>query len=156
MTLPADCFMHATVANHLCIFLQTLDNKDPLIKRLAPHETEIFHIKPANPTRPQYIGSDLHFSCGFEVNFFEWDDSSVKLSLKNDYEKSGSVFLYLPESDNQIAATVNGQSSQVEIVAKPAIHNDKSNECNVGRIVKVKVHIAGSQTDSDGKIEISW
>lgn len=137
-------------------------DKDPLIKRLAPHETEIFHIKPANPTRPQYIGSDLHFSCGFEVHSFEWGSSFVKISLKNDYEKSGSVFIYIPESASagksldDMYATVNGEASRAEVVARPAINNDKSKDNHPGRVVKIRVYTNGGQEETDGKIEISW
>eukprot|EP00956_Cyclotella_meneghiniana_P044577 scaffold324189_cov86-Cyclotella_meneghiniana.AAC.1 len=137
---------------------QTLVDKEPLIKRLLPHETEIFHIKPANPTRPQYIGSDLHFSCGFEVKSFEWGSSYVNILLKNDYEKFGSVFLYVPgdKSLDNITASVNGESNEVHVVARPAISNGKSDGGFVGRIIKVGVSIAGTGTDSDGRIEISW
>ena len=137
------------------VLFQTLVDKDPLIKRLLPHETEIFHIKPANPTRPQYIGSDLHFSCGFEVKSFEWGSSLVNLSLKNNYEKSGFVFLFIP-GDKNINASVNGESSEVQVVARPAISNGKSDGGLAGRIVKIGVTIAGTGTDSDGRIEISW
>jgi hypothetical protein len=89
--------------------VKTLVDNSPLIKKLTPHETEIFHIKPADPTRPQYIGSNLHFSCGFEVATFDWGDHHVKVCLKNDYKKKGAVYVhvYLPESkglDNALEA----------------------------------------------------
>ena len=141
---------------------QTLVDKEPLIKRLSPHETEIFHIKPANPGRPQYIGSDLHFSCGFEVQSFEWGSSYINLSLKNDYDKSGNIFLYLPEPENNskslddIAASVNGEVSRVEVIARPAISNGKTKKCKLGRVVKIQVSITGSQAAADGQVKISW
>jgi len=142
--------------------LKTLLDKDPLIKRLAPHETEIFHFKPANPTRPQYIGSDLHFSCGFEVQSFEWGSSFINISLKNEYEKSGSIFLFIPETDgnrnalDSIDATVNGEAIGVEVVARPIINDGKTKNSRAGRVIKVRVNIAGLKEQSDGKIEISW
>ena len=140
------------------LLFQTLLDNDPLIKRLAPHETEIFHIKPANPSRPQYIGSDLHFSCGFEVLSFQCGPKYVNLSLKNNYKKSGSVFIFIPQSgsDDSIAAQVNGKSGVVEIVARPAINNGKSESSYTGTVIKVKVQITGARTEPDGEIKISW
>jgi hypothetical protein len=66
---------------------QTLEGNNPLIKKIKPHATEIFHIMPAEPSRAQYIGSDLHFSCGFKANSFDWSNRHVKICLKNDYKK---------------------------------------------------------------------
>ena len=41
-----------------------------LSKKLKAHETEIFHLRAVTPDVPQYIGSDIHFSCGQEVQTF--------------------------------------------------------------------------------------
>lgn len=93
---------------------------------------------------------------------FAWGNGYVNLALKNEYEKSGSVFLYIPESDNKgkslddITASVNGEASKVEVVAKPTINNSQLNQSQSGRVVKINVHIAGTQTESDGKIELLW
>ena len=133
---------------------QTLVDNSPLIKRLKPHETEIFHIKPAEPTRPQYIGSDLHFSCGFEVDTFDWSDNSVTVRLKNDYKKKGSIYVYIPECKGLDKAVVklNGeQTAHFDTVARPSIDE----RCG-GRVLQVCVEIEGSGNSNDGLISISW
>lgn len=134
--------------------LKTLVDNNPLIKKLKPHETEIFHIKPAEPTRPQYIGSDLHFSCGFEVDLFDWSDRHVTVCLKNDYKKKGSIFVYLPERKtlDKAAITVNGKAAgHVEIVARPSIGE------HCGRVLRVYIEIEGSGVNhDDGLVSIRW
>ncbi|KAL3798082.1 hypothetical protein ACHAW5_010295 [Stephanodiscus triporus] len=129
---------------------RTLEDNDPLIKKLKPHATEIFHIKPAEPSRAQYIGSDLHFSCGFEVDSFDWSDRHVKICLKNDYKKRGSIFLYVPECDglNSAAVTVSGKPGRVEIVARPIMGEN----CG-GRVLRVNV---GTGENADGVVSILW
>jgi len=132
---------------------QTLVDNNPLIKKLKPHETEIFHIKPAEPTRPQYIGSNLHFSCGFEVKSFDWSAHRVTVCLKNDYKKKGSIFVYIPESEglNEAAATANGKTGHVEIVARPSIGENYE-----GRVLRVYIEIEGSGDPDDGLASIHW
>jgi len=125
---------------------QSLVDNSPLIKKLKPHETEILHIKPADPTRPQYIGSNLHFSCGFEVESFDWSANHFSVCLKNDYEKKGSIFVYIPEPD----FTATGKAGHVEIVARPSIGDN----CN-GIVLRVDVEIQGSG-DEDGLVVIHW
>ncbi len=119
---------------------------------LRPHETEIFHIKPADPQRPQYIGSDLHFSCGFEVDTFDWSSHHVKVSLKNDFHKEGSVFLYIPESEklNNAIVKVNGNPGVFEISARPSMGEIG------GRVIRVYVEIEGSNDIVDGIVSIRW
>jgi len=129
---------------------RTLEENDPLIKKLKPHATEIFHIKPAEPTRPQYIGSDLHFSCGYEVNSFDWSDRSVKISLKNDYKKDGSVVVYVPESDglNRAAVTVNGKPGKFDVVAKTPMGKNRG-----GSVLRVYV---STGIIDEGVVSIHW
>lgn len=138
------------LSEYIWIPHKTLEENDPLIKKLKPHATEIFHIKPAEPTRPQYIGSDLHFSCGYEVNSFDWGDCSVKISLKNDYIKEGSVVVYVPESDglNRAAVTVNGKPGKFDVVAKTLMGEN----CG-GSVLRVYV---STGTIDDGLVSINW
>jgi len=133
--------------------IKTLVDNKPLIKKLKSHESEILHIKPANPTRPQYIGSDLHFSCGFEVKSFDWGDNHVSVHLKNDYKKKGSIFVYLSESKglDKAAVTVNSKHVYFEVVARPSIGKN----CD-GRVLRVKTEIEGTGVESDGLVSIRW
>merc|ERR1712194_184601 len=131
---------------------QTLVEDQPLIKKLRPHATEIFHIKPATPARPQYIGSNLHFSCGFEVERFEWSERHVSVRLKNTHKKTGFVVLYLPERHELDAAVVavNDEPGSFEIVARPSIGGIQ------GRVIRVHTEIEGSGIKSDGLVSIRW
>lgn len=126
----------------------------PMMTTLRPHATEILHIKPVDYMRPQYIGSDLHFSCGFEVKTFEWTDESVRVTLKNDYKKRGSVYLFLPERVGLDRASVYvcGRSSRFETVARPSI----GHAANQGRVIRIRVEIVANGEEDDGKVSIKW
>lgn len=130
---------------------QTLVDNSPLVKKLESHQTEIFHIKPADPTSCQYIGSDLHFSCGFEVASFDAKENSVLVHLKNKYAKTGSIYLYLPSGKKFDNASVelNGVPGQMDIIARPTI------EGHEGLVVRVPVAIKGTGEQDDGVISIS-
>lgn len=139
-------------SEYVWISHQILASNNPLIKKLKPHESEILHIKPADPSRPQYIGSDLHFSCGFEVLSFRWSDRQVIIQLKNEYKRKGSIFIYLPGEKvlENSTATVNGKSVAKEIVARPSIGSSP------GSVLRVDVQIEGSRGESDGLVSITW
>jgi len=40
--------------------------------RIPPHSARLFAVRPVKADRPQYLGSDVHFSCGMEVESFKW------------------------------------------------------------------------------------
>jgi len=130
---------------------ETLVDNSPLVKKLESHQTEIFHIKPADPTSCQYIGSDLHFSCGFEVASFEAGAKRVLIELKNNYAKKGSVYLYLPDGKKFYNATVevNGTASSMEVIARPTLGG------NDGVVVRIPVVITGTGEGKDGVVSIS-
>mmetsp|Transcript_6450 Transcript_6450/g.10487 ORF Transcript_6450/g.10487 Transcript_6450/m.10487 type:complete len:1168 (+) Transcript_6450:171-3674(+) len=130
---------------------ETLVDNSPLVKKLESHQTEIFHIKPADPTSCQYIGSDLHFSCGFEVASFEAGAKRVLIELKNNYAKKGSVYLYLPDGKKFDNATVevNGTASSMEVIARPTLGG------NDGVVVRIPVVITGTGEGKDGVVSIS-
>ena len=132
----------------------TLLDGSPLMTTLRPHATEILHVKPVDPSRPQYVGSDLHFSCGFEVKTFEWSDKSVRVILKNDYKKCGSVYLFLPERVGIDRASVHvcGRPSRFETVARPSIGPD----AHQGRVIRVGVEIVANGEEDDGEVSIKW
>uniref|UniRef100_A0A7S0CG02 Uncharacterized protein n=1 Tax=Proboscia inermis TaxID=420281 RepID=A0A7S0CG02_9STRA len=107
-----------------------------LSKNLSPHETELFHIKPVSINCPQYVGSSLHFTCGMEVESFEWtmgdcnDDvlghvgCSVLIQLKTNYSRSGDIYVYLPrytrrhlQKNNSLGITVNGKHGEASFIA---------------------------------------
>lgn len=39
---------------------------------VPPHSARLYALRIFTPDRPQYIGSDLHFSCGMEVSSLRW------------------------------------------------------------------------------------
>ncbi|KAK1743772.1 alpha-galactosidase [Skeletonema marinoi] len=107
---------------------ETLVDNSPLVKKLD------------DPTSCQYIGSDLHFSCGFEVSSFVAGEKRVLIELKNNYAKKGSVYLYLPVGKKFDNATVevNGAEGSMEIIARPTLGG------NEGVVVRVPVVIKGT------------
>ena len=61
---------------------QKLSSEQPQSKRLDSHETEIFHIKRVSPEYPQYVGSDLHFSCCKEIFRFDATKNTVNMDSR--------------------------------------------------------------------------
>jgi hypothetical protein len=61
-------------------------------------------------------------------------------------DKTGSVILYIPEPGSacktldNISALTNGEASQVEVVSRPAIHNNKTENFHADVVVKTRVH----------------
>lgn len=127
-----------------------IDANWTLSKMLDPHETEVFHVKPVKD-EPQYIGSDIHFTAGFEVRHFKTNGhNEVEVAFKSEWRRSGYAFLFLPStSQGPIRATVNGRSGNFDVIAKPSLRYGKS-----GRVVRVWVTIRGDGKDEDGIIAL--
>lgn len=100
---------------------------------------------------------------------FEWSERSVKIQLKNDYEKKGSIFVFLPagrevEEKNveNLSISVNGKvTPDWHVIAKPKIGvhsagSQKPTHYYHGNIVKVQVSIAGSSGDGDGIVLVNF
>ena len=113
----------------------------------------------------------MHFSCGFEVQSFEWSDHHVLICLKNEYAKTGSIFVYLPEANgfeggelavggrlDNVTVTVNGKPCCPEILARPSIclHRNEIITYYCGRVLRVRVTIEASGLSGDGIISFSW
>jgi Melibiase len=115
-----------------------------ITKLLGPHETEVFHIKPVTPDLPQYIGSDLHFSCGVEVVSFgpsTKNKNQAQLMLKTTVERAGNCFLYIPVVDTRhVRVTVAGQPTRRwTVVGNVPLQSHPSRAC--GRILRIPVDI---------------
>lgn len=134
-----------------------------LRRLLGPHETEIFHIRPVTPGIPQYVGSDLHFSCGHEVLSFLVHPSptnKVEVQLKTDLNRVGHIFLYIPAIDTRhIQVTVGGNSpgrwTAVGNVPSPGGATVGSYQC-IGRIVRIMVVVHGDGSEKDGLVEVEY
>lgn len=93
-------------------------------RKLNAHETEIFHVKAVTPETPQYIGSDLHFSCGKEVRSFRvLSNNIVLISLDTTYHRMGHIFVYIPQvRTDGVKATVGGVPGRCDAVGNtPAL-----------------------------------
>ena len=107
---------------------QSNTSSQKLSKRLGPHESEIFHIKQVNNSKAQYIGSDLHYTCGYEVESFEQmleqgDGSSnyVAITIKQgSAARSGKIFMYIPvaSSSTKFSARIAEVPLEVKVVAR--------------------------------------
>jgi len=118
-------------------------------KRLDPHETEIFHVKPVRD-EPQYIGSDIHFTCGHEVRFFRASDCWLELGLNNYCRRSGYIFVFLPKCGDGIKATVNGKCGHFELVSTISPDGDGP----PGKVLRLWVTVRGDGSDNDGLISM--
>ena len=115
-------------------------------KRLGPRETEIFHVKPVHPTLPQYIGSDLHFTCGYEVKKLVLTATSITVELKNNSKRLGYVYLYIPTFGAMINVMMNGIMVRAEVVARtPQVH--KGNVSYGGQVIRVYTVMSGNSND---------
>ena len=120
-------------------------------KKLGPHESEIFHVKPVSLNKGQYIGSELHFTCGYEVVEFNSTSTTIDLQLRYDSKRSGFIYLYIPCYTNAMTVTTSGMAARGEVVFRtPKIgHN---NTFYGGQVVRVWVVINGNGTEDDGRV----
>ena len=128
-----------------------------VVRKLGSHETEILHIKPVTPEKPQYIGSDLHFTCGREINQYLLSENRVSISLETVLRRRGSITLFLPcQSTERFKVTVNGERSRFTILANtPTISSNGSPQL-AGRVIRVPVVVYGDGRDGDGVIKIEY
>ena len=86
------------------------------------------------------------------MNAFDWNDNHVTVSLKNEYKKKGSVFVYLPEREalNKVRVTANGKPGKFDVVARPTIGGYS------GRVLRAYIEIDGSGAKGDGLISLKW
>mmetsp|Transcript_6028 Transcript_6028/g.8869 ORF Transcript_6028/g.8869 Transcript_6028/m.8869 type:complete len:1137 (+) Transcript_6028:217-3627(+) len=124
-----------------------------LTKNLGPHASEIFHVKAVSPDRPQYIGSELHFTCGYEVLKFEATSTSIDIQLMNSSKRSGFVYLYVPSYTDAMDVKMSGMIVQGEIVSRCPKVAYKSSFYG-GQVVRVWVVIHGNGSPNDGRISI--
>ncbi len=134
------------------------DNAYPISQRLLAHETEIFHIRKVTPSKPQYVGSDLHFSCGYEVLSFSTSPSKVTVQLKNELKRMGHVYLFIPVVDtSHVEVKVAGKSSRWSVISNVPDHRDEGiiSHC-CGRIIRVSVAIKADGSENDGEIVVKY
>ena len=135
-----------------------------LRRKLGPHETEIFHIRPVTPDVPQYVGSDLHFSCGYEVLSFVFHPNpqrKVDIQLKTNLNRVGHIFLFVPTVDtSHVQVTVAGKTP----VRWSAVGNVPSTipgapigttQC-IGRILRIMVVVHGDGSEKDGLVTVEY
>jgi hypothetical protein len=126
-------------------------------KKLAAHETEIFHSKPVTPHTPQYIGSDLHFSCGQEVRLFRISKNTIHISLKTAYNRVGHVFVFVPtQNSDRIRATVNGAKGRWNTVGNTPKVNENGSPRLLGRIIRIMVVVHADGSPHDGQIQLDF
>ena len=120
---------------------------------LRPHQSKIFHIKTVTPSTPQYIGGDIHFTCGYEVAEFRTATrGEVYLQMKTYAVRTGFVYLYLPKGDrggaDGIQATTNGKKTRIEVVDRIPLY--------AGLVVRVHMEICANGTEKDGVVTVSF
>jgi hypothetical protein len=153
-------------------WLPPLSDEDAILRRrLEPHETEIFHVKAVTPDLPQYIGSDLHFSCGKEVQHFatfaagESADGSrrVDLQLSTSLHRVGHVWVYVPvtQTDHirvmtESTASAFAGGSLWTVVGNTPRVNSNGSILLVGRILRIRVVVRADGSPDDGRVQILY
>ena len=123
------------------------DTQKTISKRLGPRETEIFHVKPVDAVLPQYIGSELHFTCGYEVKTLVTTTSSMMIQFKNESKRSGFIYIYIPTFKRTIHATMNGKVVRAEVVSTtPQVFVD-NNVSMGGQVIRIYVVMNGASND---------
>jgi hypothetical protein len=130
---------------------------NPISQRLLSHETEIFHIRKVTPGVPQYVGSDLHFSCGHEVLSFDTSERHrVKIALKTELSRVGHIFLFVPTLDtSHIQVSMAGKPTRWCVVGNVPEKEDGGSHC-CGRIVRAMVVVHSDGSDGDGEIIVDY
>jgi hypothetical protein len=128
----------------------------PISQRLLSHETEIFHIRKVTLGKPQYVGSDLHFSCGHEVLSYDMSQKNqVKITLKTELSRVGHVFLFIPTADtSHFKVSVAGKPSRWSVIGNVPEEDGPSHCC--GRIIRIMVVIHGDKSEGDGEIVVDF
>jgi hypothetical protein len=128
-----------------------------LSKRLGAHETEIFHLRLVTPDLPQYVGSDIHFSCGQELQSFEATRNRVKLCLWNNHSRKGHVYLFIPRHNlDRLAVNVNGKRSTFDVVANTPGSDTSGGKLCIGRIISIPVVVRGDGSDMNGEVLVTF
>ena len=134
----------------------------PIKQRMLAHETEIFHIRKVTPSKPQYIGSDIHFSCGYEVMSFDTSSSpngnNVAIRLKTELKRVGHVFLFIPIVDtSHVNVTLAGKSAPWSVICNvPDEHKEGVISVCCGRIIRITVIVNADGSEKDGELHVDY
>jgi hypothetical protein len=130
---------------------------ETISKKLAAHETEIYHIKPVTPEDPQYIGSSLHFSCGKEVRLFRSFSNKVIIMLDTTYHRTGQVYVFVPRIETRnLRVTLAGEPVRFDAVGNTPRLADNGSPRLVGRVVCIQVTVHADGREDDGAIRIEY
>lgn len=138
--------------------LRRNDGCSAVRRTFRPHQSEIFHVKAVTPQIPQYVGGDIHFTCGYEVAEFRTDvRGEVFLRMKTYAAREGFVFLYLPTGDdgkvgNGIRVMTNGRTTKTAVVGRVPLSSSTS--LYAGVVVRVLVEIRADGTKGDGTVTV--
>jgi len=127
-----------------------------LSKKLGSHESEIFHVKKVSVDLPQYIGSDLHFTCGCEISSFVFVDKTLVVQLNNEFRRAGFIYVYIPTSQPSVQRVkVNDDDGRVDCITRvPCILPNRNNGSFSGLVLRIWVVIHAKGTVPDGRVEI--
>jgi hypothetical protein len=131
------------------------DDEDHIItKTLEAHESEILHIKKVTRDWPQYIGSTIHFSCGYELLSFKATDHSVRLLLPSNYQRHGDIYVYVPRVNVEevVHVQVNNRPRSPWSIAG-SVPSGPHNYQVIGRILKIPISI---ECATDGEVQIDF
>jgi Melibiase len=135
---------------------ESSNSSHPISRRLQSHDTEIFHIRKVIPGKPQYVGSDLHFSCGHEVlNFDATEQNRVTICLKTELARVGHIFLFIPVVDtSHVQCFMAGTPCRWSVFGNVPDEDGTARCC--GRIIRVMVIIHADKSERDGQVAVEF
>jgi hypothetical protein len=79
---------------------------------LNSHSALIYAVRPLVPDKPEYVGSDLHFTCGKELASWKELKAGVVVLELDILERSsaGHVWLFLPNTDTKSEVMCSGSA----------------------------------------------
>jgi hypothetical protein len=128
-----------------------------LSKKLGSHESEILHVKKVTVDVAQYLGSDLHFTCGCEVSSFVIVDGRlVSIQLNNEFKRAGFIYVYVPTNQPTVQRVlVNDEEGRVDCVTRiPKTKPHGIAAAFAGLVLRIWVVIHATDSTSDGRVEI--
>jgi alpha-galactosidase len=79
-----------------------ISNGELILNGMPVHSTRLLALRPIQPARACYLGSDLHISQGLEVTTWSESATNFRIRLERTGKAAGQVDLYLPKEPERI------------------------------------------------------
>ncbi|KAI2489266.1 Melibiase [Fragilaria crotonensis] len=126
-----------------------------LRKLLQVHETELFHLKSVDPKLPEYLGSTIHFSGGYEVSKIEKSKDQIYVQFRKTLYRLGYVYIFIPKVKlDTVEVTAAGAKVAFETVGNTP--DARNQTAVVGRVIRFEVIVRGDGSLQDGEFVVRF